>query len=160
MSHTSTISAVKITDINALRAAVNDLNAQGVSCRLVENKVPVSNTTGRQAGMSEPAEFCLEIDNASYDIGIYNIGNGQHECRTDFWNGSVEAALGADASYVNSIDGSTPEGREEREMARLGLLYTRYEYHAVNSAVAIQGGSVEETVLEDGSIQLVCRAAA
>jgi len=154
MSHTSSISAIKIVDINALKQAVQDLNGMGITVTLVENKKPVAYSHD-QPGMSEVAPYCLEIKEATYDVGIYDIGAGQFEARTDFYNGSVAAALGADRNAMNAIDRSTAEGKAEMEYAQLGKLYQRYSINATKNQAARQGGNIQEIVQADGSVQLV-----
>lgn len=158
MSHTSTISAIKIVDIAALMTAVQELNGMGKNITVLQNVVPKGYSRG-QEGMNESAEYVLQIEGADYDVGLYNIGNGQHEARTDFFMGSVARVLGADEAYVKSIDISTVEGREEAEMAQLGLLYQLYAVNATKNTVVNSGGSFEEVIQQDGSIQLTCRAA-
>jgi hypothetical protein len=159
MSHTSKISSIKIVDITAFEQAVNDLVKQGMKIEMHHNVLPVA-YYANQEGLNTPAHTVLKIEGAAYDVALYDVGQGQYELRTDFWAGSVRKALGANAAYCKSIDGSTKEGVEELEQAQLGQLYQRYAYNATMNTVAQQGGSVEESVDADGSIQLVIRNAA
>lgn len=159
MSHTSSISTIKIVDLAAFDQAINDLRAEGLNITVVENAVPKAYYQN-QSGMDTPAKKVLKIEGAAYDVALYETGHGQHELRTDFWGGSVARALGADQSYVATIDRTTDEGREEAQMAQLGKLYQRYSRNAVMNTVVMSGGSCTEEIMPDGSIQLVVRQAA
>lgn len=157
MSHTSTISSIKIIDILAFNQAVEQLQQEGVGITVVHNEVPHGYFPD-QAGMNEVALQVLKIDGADHDVALYDIGNGQHELRTDFYGGTVQNKLGARADAIAKIDTSTTEGCEEVEQARLGRLYQLYALNAISNTTARTGGSIQQELLADGSIQLVIAA--
>ena len=113
MSHTSAISAIKIVSIEALRAAIKELNDTGTACSLVENATPRAFYPG-QEGMGK-AEFVLKMANAPYDIGFYKQADNSYQARTDFWGQHIERQLGGKAT--------TPERTEQAKMGRLFQLY-------------------------------------
>lgn len=139
MSHTTTIDGIVITDVNALRGAVRHLQQAGVRVELKENVKPRA-YTATQSGMNQPADFCLYLQDASYDVGLYRRSDGQgFEARTDFWNGSVEKVLGNKGSS---------------NQARLGKLYQAYNEEVLVNMATSQGQNVSRHVLDDGRVQL------
>ncbi len=159
MSHTSTISNIKIVDLRAFERAIKALQSQGVGITVVHNEVPKAYYND-QEGMTEPALQVLKIDGSDYDVALYATGKGQHELRFDPFMGSVERSLGASREAISKIDKSTTEGREEVEQARLGKLYQQYALYATLNTTARSGNSVQQQVLADGSIQLTIAIAA
>ena len=147
MSHTTAITAVVISDVNALQAAINELASEGVKCSLLENCKPRAYSSG-QEGMGT-APYVVKLNDATYDVGLYDNGDGGFEARTDFWNGSVEKVLGVETN-VN----------EEREQARLGKLFQRYAVCATENHAALNGYSTTRSQKEDGTLQLVMTQAA
>lgn len=146
MSHTSTISAVKILSVSALRAAVDELNASGVRCSLTEGGKPRAYYDNQQ-GLGE-ADFVLQLPGANYDVGLYKSEDGSYEARTDFWGGSVAACLGA-----------APSKPENAEQAKLGRLFQLYAIHATTEQAVRKGLTVRRTAGENGKIKLVLTGA-
>lgn len=141
MSHTSSITAIKITSIPALQAAVAELNSSGVPCSLVANAKPRAFFENQQ-GMGN-AEYVLKLDKAKYDIGLYKQEDGSYQARTDFWGGSVEGCLGSKASKP-----------ENAEQAKMGRLFQLYGVHAATLEARRKGLSVRRITKPDGLIQL------
>lgn len=141
MSHTSTIKSIAIVDIEALRAAVNELAKTGMKISLQEGGKPRAYFQDQQ-GMGN-ADFVIKLDSAKYDIGVYKNDAGTYELRTDFWSGSVENILGAQAS-----------AEDKREQAKLGKLYQMYGVHATLRQARKKGYSATRSVAKDGTIQL------
>lgn len=145
MSHTTSITNVVIQDIDALRAAVSEMNSAGIHCELLQNTKPRAYYSN-QDGMGV-ADYVLKLDDASYDVGLYKNQTGGYEARTDFWGGSVEKLLGA-----ATLDG------ENRDQARLGKLYQSYAICAAEKQARRSGRSVTRRTLENGTVQLVMTA--
>lgn len=141
MSHTTTINKIDLSDIDALRAAINMLNDRGVKCDLLENAVPRAYSPN-QAGMGE-ADYVLNLKNAEYDVGLYQQADGTFEPRTDFWGGSVEREIGVEAR----------EG-EDHGQARIGKFVQAYAAQAAMRKAIQQGHTVNMVDQEDGTIQL------
>lgn len=141
MSHTSTVTSIKIQSITALRAAISELCVKGVSCSLIENATPRAFFPD-QAGLGK-ADFVLQLAGAKYDVGLYKDANGHYEARTDFWGGSVQACLGAPAR--------SPESAEQ---AKLGRLFQMYGVHAATEAARKKGHMVRRIEKQDGTIAL------
>lgn len=146
MSHTSSISAIKIVSVSALRAAVTELASQGIKCSLIENAVPRAYFTN-QTGMGK-ADFVLKLDAAKYDIGLYKQDDGSYEARTDFYGGTVEAVLGGKATNA-----------ERTDQAKLGKLFQAYGLHVTMDEARRKGLSCKRVVKEDGTIRLVLTGA-
>lgn len=142
MSHTTSIKAIKIVSVSALRAAVADLNTMGIRCSLVENVKPRAYFQDQQ-GMGV-APFVLKLDSAPYDIGFYRADDGTYEARTDFWSGAVEKVLGAKAGDAS-----------RRDQAKLGKLYQMYGVNAAAEAARAKGHMVRRiTNADTGAIAL------
>ncbi len=142
MSHTSTINAAVITDVHALRAAINDLKQAGVKCDLLENAVPRAYYSS-QRGM-EKADLVVKLHDSKYDVGLYKQeGKNSYEARTDFYNHQVEGVLGV-----------TPQGEETPDQARLGKLLNAYAVNAATRKASQQGYQVSRVNNSDGSVQL------
>jgi len=144
MSHTTAIKGVEITDVHALRLAVNDLNAAGVKCSLLENAIPRAYYSN-QDGLGK-ADLVLKLDNAQYDVGLY-LKDKNYEARTDFWGNSVERELGVKDSGVSG------------EQQKLGKLYQFYAVNATQRALNMKGISTRRTTKDDGTIQLMAHVA-
>lgn len=143
MSHTTSIKAVKIQSISALRSAVQELNDRhGIKCTLVENAKPRAYFT-EQAGMGV-APFVLQLTDCKYDIGFYADPKGGFEARTDFWSGHVEKVLGVEACSTTG-----------KEQAKLGKMFQAYGIHAAMEQARKQGYSVRRQAGKDGAEQLV-----
>lgn len=135
MSHTAKITAIKITDIVALRSAVEDMNKMGIRCQLVENQAPRA-FYQQQEGLGV-APFVLKLDGAKYDVGFYpETQNGvmAYEARTDFYQGSVEKVLG--------VSDGTDQGK-------LGKLFNLYSANAVINTAIRKGYRYMRSVNKD-----------
>ncbi len=142
MSHTTKIAGIKITEVSALRKAVTELAKSGIRIELLENAKPRAYSEG-QAGMGV-ADFVIKLADATYDIGLYKQADGSYEPRTDFYNGSVERVLGAQASK-----------KENAIQAKLGKLMQMYGIHAATEKATKQGYSVRRQAGKDGELKLV-----
>lgn len=135
MSHTTTINSVEIKDIQALKAAIRELQSKGVDCSLLENQVPKA-YYANQAGMNKPAAFVLTSPSCPYDVGFYwNDKKTSLDMRTDLYSGHVAKVYG---------NASSP----------LGKIQQTYSAHAVTRQAAKQGYRVSRKELQDGSIKL------
>lgn len=140
MSHTSTVSTIKIQSVTALRAAVAELNSQGIACTLVEGATPRAYFSD-QPGLGK-ADFVLALPEARYDVGLYKVDGG-YEARTDFYAGSVAACLGAPA-----------RSEETRGQAQMGKLFQAYGIHAAMEAARKKGHMVRRINKQDGTVAL------
>lgn len=141
MSHTSTIKAIQIQSISALRAAIAELNTTGAGLTLVENAVPRAYYQN-QSGMGK-ADYVVQVANCPYDIGLYKNESGGYEARTDFYAGHVAKVLGAACTKP-----------ENREQAQMGKLFQMYAIHAATEVARRKGHSVRRITKSDGTVQL------
>ena len=146
MSHTTKISGIKIPNIAALESAIEELALKGIKITLTPDASPRSYYSGfgqEQEGMGKAA-YVIGLADAKYDIGLYDDGNGGYEARTDFWAGSVEKVLGAQAS-----------AKEYQDQAKMGKLFQAYAVHATIATARMQGKSIRRVTQEDGTEQLI-----
>ena len=142
MSHTSTINAVVISDVAALRAAIDELKRNGVKCDLLENAVPRAYYTN-QAGL-EQAPYVVQLHDARYDVGLYAREDGKgFEARADLFLNSVQGQIGSERS-----DG------ESHEQAAMGKLFNLYAVHAATRKATQQGYRVTRINKANGAVQL------
>ncbi len=142
MSHTTTIKAIKIKSISALRLAITELNAKGIQCTLAENVKPRAYSQ-EQVGMGV-APYVLQLKDSTYDVGFYRQEDGTYEARTDFWNGQVEKLLGAKCG-----------DQARRDQARMGKLYQLYGIAAATEVARRAGHTVRRIEnTETGQIKL------
>jgi len=137
MSHTTRISGIEITNVAALKLAVEDLIKDGVPCSLLENSTPRAYSEN-QAGMGL-ADYVIKLNASPYDVGLYKDGN-KFEPRTDFFMGHVAKELGV----------KNPKTDQER----LGRLYQFYSVNATEQSLRVKGISSRRLVKDSGVIQL------
>jgi len=82
MSHTVSVTGVKITNITALKAA-----AVALGLTVKENAVP------RFYAGAEVAPYVIKLP-GSYDVGVYHNADGTFQLATDYYLGSVEKSVG------------------------------------------------------------------
>lgn len=140
MSHTTTIDAIMFTDMGALQAAINELKATGVDCELLQNIKPRAYFSD-QKGMGV-APYVVKLNDARYDIGLYESEEGGYEARTDFYGGTVEKQLGVQDNEVSA------------EQRKMGKLYQMYGVHAATRKAVQQGYGVNRVNKADGTVQL------
>lgn len=141
MSHTSTVKAIKITSISALRSALQELNQAGIRCSLIENATPRAYYQNQQ-GMGA-ANYVIKLEDCPYDLGLYLQADKSYDIRTDFFAGHVERVLGAKASEAGKA-----------EQAKLGKLLQMYGLNAASEAARKKGHMVRRVVKADGVIAL------
>lgn len=142
MSHTSAVKSIKFTNLDALRAAVEELNGKGIKMTLVPNAKPRAYFQNQQ-GM-EQADFVIQLGGSRYDIGLYKQADGSYESRTDFWGGDVEKLLGAKAG---------DKGRADQ--AKMGKLFQTYGVHAALQQARKQGLQASRVAGADGKEQVI-----
>lgn len=141
MSHTTSIKAVKIQSVTALRAAVAELAQTGTRISLQEGGTPRA-YFANQAGMGA-ADFVIRLDDSKYDIGLYKQQDGSYEARTDFFG-----------NEINKVLGGTPTKPEYREQAQMGKLFQMYGIHAATETARRKGHTVRRITGKNGLIQL------
>lgn len=142
MSHTSSVKSIAISNVEALRAAVEELNANGVRCSLKENASPRA-FYQNQTGLGK-ADYVIELKDSRYDVGLYKSATGGYEVRTDFWGKDVEGQLGAKASAPGKA-----------EQARLGKLFQTYGIHAAMQEARKKGLMATRQKGADGREQVI-----
>ena len=140
MSHTTTVDSVKITDVAALSAAVEELKANGIDCDLLQDALPRAYYP-TQAGMDEKAPFVLKLNKGQYDIGFYEK-EGVYEARFDNFMNRISEHLG-----------TAQEGKDSAQNA-IGKVLNLYSVHAVSRKASMQGYRVQRVNNSDGSVQL------
>lgn len=142
MSHTTFINDVVITDIGALRAAIDELKSNGVKCDLLENAKPRAYYS-TQEGMGE-APYVIQLKDSRYDVGLYYDESSKgYQARADLFAGEVARSLGDIRS-----------GEQNTTKASLGKLYKLYAVHAATRKAIQQGYTVNRINKQDGSVQL------
>lgn len=143
MSHTSEISNIVFSDIEALSSAVRELNTKGVKCSLVKGGTPRAYYPNQQ-GLGE-ADYVLRLDDCRFDVGFYMDKTKKGlVARTDLF-----------ANHVRNILGAKQTGREDANQAAMGKLFQTYAICAATRKAVQQGMSVSRVNNADGSVRLV-----
>lgn len=135
MSHTETIKGVTINDINAVMAAVEELNKSGVRCQLLQNERPRL----YYANQHGVCPYVLNLLDSPYDVGLALKKDGKgYELVTDLWGGHVARLL---------------KGKGATPVARFTSLYAKHR----TLAVARSKGHTVDSITEraDGGWDLV-----
>ena len=141
MSHITTIDELVFSDVEALKAAVKQLQGQGVKCSLVQNEVPRAYYNGQLP----KADHVLKLDGSQYDVGFYyDTAKKGLIAKTDFFMDSVRNVLGA----------PTRKG-ESQAQSHMGKLYHAYAVAAATRQAVRQGYQVRTVQKQDGTVQLV-----
>lgn len=148
MSHTTTLKAVQIRDLDALRAAVAELQASGVNCELVQDAVP-----GMYYGTQHSkCDYVLKFPEATYggkryDLGFDRQADGSYAMVFDDWQSTLRNQIGAACPLPD-----TAEGKAQHAVGRFTQAYAK---HAAMNAAMAQGYMVEGTEIDqDGNVHL------
>jgi len=180
MSHSTTIDAVPIKSIAALREAVAELLEKGIKCRLEEGVAPRNyyrNQMQKDFGQdSEECPFVLRLLDARFDVAFIvdtSVKDGvAYKAAFDDWSGGAahdtaqvfDAAAegGSNNKRIRDILGVPMEGAgtdhwngfkkaTTKEEAALGQLLQTYTKHAMFETAEEQGMMlVDEGVDENG----------
>lgn len=147
MSHTSTVSNIVITDIQALRSALSELRSKGIRCSLKTNEAPRAFYKD-QPGMGV-APYVIHLEDGRYDVGLYLTkgSNSAYEVRYDTFGGHVETLLGVERKATNPSNNNY-------EVAGVGKLLQSYAIHATINKAAASGKSVIRDNRADGTVVL------
>jgi len=160
MSHTTEIKAVPIRDINALRAAVNELKAKGINVELVQNENPrmyYSDQLQRHLGTkSETCDYVVKVKDAKYDIGFIKNDDGTYSMVFDDWQKSIKKVLGAEQKNAGRDEHwAGRRDATEQTLHSVGKLTQAYSKHAAINAATTKGYQVTGTHTDaDGNIHL------
>lgn len=124
-----------------MRAAIEELQSQGVRANLIENATPRAYYND-QAGLGL-APYVIQLPQARYDIGVYQDGDG-YEMRTDFYGGSVAKEVGVVACSAATA-----------EQAKLGKIFQYYALNAAEEQARNQGLMTQRVTGNEGAIELV-----
>lgn len=134
MSHTTTIKSVPIKDVQALKAAVKELQDAGVKCELRENCMPRMYSEG-QARAVGTCDYVLHLPNSRYDVGFVKQADGSYAPAFDEWSGQVAGTLGAACPLPNTAEGKAQHA--------IGKLMQSYGKHAAINQARREGYTVE-----------------
>lgn len=147
ISHTTTINGINITNPTAIRKAVDNLRARGVSISLVENATPRMYYSHQEAEVGS-CEFVLRLPDAEYDVGLKKQADGTYAPVFDEWANSVGRQVGGQCAI--------PKTAEEKSMWAIGSFSQEYAKEAAISAAQAQGYSVQSATTDaDGNVNLV-----
>ena len=148
MSHTTTLKAIAIRDVQALKAAALDLKSKGVNCELVENARPRMYYANQHGN----CPFVLKLPGSPYDIGFDLQEDGTYAPVMDTWGGHIQKQVG-----ISNPTCELPKDRSEAEAAMaIGKFSQAYAKHAAINAAVNQGYMVESADIDQkGNVNLV-----
>lgn len=138
MSHTTRVSEVRVHDIDALQAAVTELQSQGVNVTL-ERDAPC-----RIWGQAPIKPFVVHNHAGRFDVGFEEAkdGNGYTPI-FDYHGGELYNVMGQGKQQAK-----TPE---ERVLSNIARLMQAYAIKALSNAAYQAAGTVNTVKQEDGS---------
>lgn len=148
MSHTTTIKALAIKDARAIERAAEELQRQGVNCRLERDARPRMYYTRQE----EQCDYVLRLDGAVYNGKTYDVGfklqnDGTYKIILDEWGQAVTKQIGAACAL--------PQSSEDRALHAIGRFAQQYGRFAAIHQANAQGYVVEnDWIDEDGNVQL------
>lgn len=148
MSHVTKLEGVVISDMNAVRAAVSELNSAGINVRLVEGPAKP-----RVHGYDtvETCDFVLALPGA-YDVGLKRNAQGNYDPILDVWQGHVGKYLGATCP----LPGTAAYRSQEHTQHEIGRFLQTYAKHAAMNSAMAQGYLIESCGIDaEGNVQLV-----
>ena len=151
MSHVTKLAGVVITDIGAVRAAVQELNSLGVTVGIAENQKP------RVHGYDsvEKCDYVLTLPGA-YDVGLKRNAEGNYEPVLDVYQGHVGRYL----APTCPVPGTRAYQSQEHTQHEIGRFLQLYAKHAAMNAAATAGHIVDSCFTDaEGNIQLVLAVA-
>jgi hypothetical protein len=127
MSHNVLISNVKITNLDALRRAIQELSAEGINVAFLEQK-----TFRTYRGQSNKCDFCVSLPDQSYDVGFQLQRDGSYIPICD------ASMMPKDGS---SISCAWRQGDSHQDWNRIaiGKLVQRYTTCVTEDTFAMQG---------------------
>lgn len=93
MSHTTTLRSVKITDIEAVRQAIDFLVERSngkLKISLIENAVPRMYYPDQYG----KCDYVVKLGNSRYDIGLAKQADGTFALVYDAWQGDIRKQVG------------------------------------------------------------------
>lgn len=147
MSHTTKLKGTVIRNINALRAAIEELAATGVSVELVENERPRM-YYNNQHGV---CPYVVRLNNSRFDVGLDLQEDGTYTPVFDTHANTVGRHLGADVNVC-----PMPRTQEGQATHQIGKLMQSYAKHTAMQEAAAQGYIVENSYTDEkGQVHLV-----
>lgn len=140
MSNNAIINAVSINDVNAIRAAVDELKQQGVNIALKENAKQRSYFTSQEI----LCPYVLHLPDCRFDVGLKAKAGGGYEMVCDLHNGLIAQHLG------------TTKGTSDSEQKAVGRFLQTYAKHAAMNAATAAGHMIEQCYNdEEGNVQIL-----
>jgi len=148
MSHNITVSDIKITDLDALESAVNELKAEGANISMSRNaKYRGYNTSQSRDTMP----VVINLPDAPWDLGFDKDAEGNYVPVFDPYKGHIRNAVGF---QPNEVDGTACDINSPA--VHIGKLIQRYAACKIEREAAVQGRSVQRAgVDEHNNIRLV-----
>lgn len=138
MSETVKVNSLEITDIGAVRRAVDRLREKGIRCSIAENEKPRMFYPD-QHGV---CPYVIRLEDGRYDVGLNQEADGNYSLVFDDFNREVSRILGAAPKFGES--------------APVGNFLQEYACVQAEQAAIDQGYCISESYYdEDGYVQLV-----
>lgn len=144
MSHNVTINNVKITNLDALRAAVKELRSENINLELDEE----AKTFRTYFGQRNTCDMTIRLPTESFDVGLVKQPDGSFiPVYDDMLAGNRQIAC----------EWKPGDPRDSR--SAMGKLAQRYAVCATEIEAALQGHSCVRTPGDNGEINVVIEMA-
>lgn len=143
MSHNTTVTDVKITDLAALQAAVDELVKEGAKIRLDVNAKRFRTYQG--VGNDETCDAAIILEGERYDVGLKRNEQGEYVPVFDNMMLANNKAIACDIQH-----------RHHGPRAAIGRLMQRYTVCLTEKEMALQGHMCTRQVdKETGEINII-----
>jgi hypothetical protein len=145
MSHNVSIKDIKITNIDALRMAVNELKGKGVDIDFVENGTYRAYYSHQQ----KEYPFVVRLNKNKYDVALEPAKDGEgYDLVYDPFGNKIRDVIGYNANEVdkNYCDVNSPN-------LHLGKLLQAYNLNVAEQAAAAQGYSTQRQYDEKTKVE-------
>jgi hypothetical protein len=143
MSHNVLIQNVKITSLDALRRAINELSAEGIHVALLEQK-----TFRTYRGQSNNCDLCIYLSDGRYDVGLQLDREGNYVPICD------ASMMPHDGTGI-SCEFRPGDTIQDWNRVAIGKLMQRYSTCVAEDTLASSGHLVTRELADNGDILLI-----
>lgn len=141
MSHTTRVKAVKVLDLNALEAAVQNFARERKVNISFERNAPV-----RLWSTTPKVDAVVKVPGTRFDLGFERQEDGSYTPVFDAHGGYLAAVLGGGRELAK-----TPE---EHMLSQIGGIMQAYTREVLMRTAHAQGALVSEHIAADGTVVL------
>lgn len=138
MSHNVTVTDVELTDKQAIKGAVEELQRRGVKMQCVENTRYVGYNTAQSF---DNCELVLKFDDSPYDVGLkYNEATSSYDIVYDPFMGHISRNIGTRKGAESLVENAPSQIQSD-----MGQFIQAYNACRVENQAIMSGKSVSKS---------------